>query len=1199
MRSAIVTDIHANIQAWEAVLKDIDKMGCSEILCLGDVIGYGPNPAEVMDSAYGRLNACILGNHDAVIAGRLDKELFNDNAKMIIEWTEKQLSRDAVAYFADMPLVMECDDFLCAHAELASPGRFNYIYDTPDAVASFEAVTQPLMFVGHTHLPCYFELDPQSNLRKKPSQDFIVSPGSRFLVNAGSVGDPRDGRVAASYVIYDHDLRKVIFRQVPFDIQRFRRNLLASGLPTTPFFLRVADGQMQETQTLKDMIVSDKAVKDNSPGIARIGSQTQPQAGRKLNFAASSTSSRYQVAKEQKAAIAAPSSKKGLYIGAGLVGLAALAIGGMMIAPSGDAPTPAPIAVNNASPVKTSATAAAPATAGLVDGGKLLRVQIERTQLQTKSSGIPYVIDIKAGSGDILVRELTRDAKEFTEPSGKGTTIKIPEGLSVGTDVRLVFWHDGTNYSSSPEILISQIGGKSAPLNLDDPEKKTHQGNFLTLTKLTEVVPAGLAPVSTLSHHRSTRKFPASVAQYYEDDDTGDIQLKIQIPKEGLAEPVLKLVLQSQLKELIDGRSGIALPVLNQSSLYDQQVMVYNVDLSKLSPGSTVLTLKGKNKPRLVSATLGSRLPLANTDLRFGEVELPVIGKVQRSGSCISSTSGMEFSLPSYDLPKQGFTFDLVVKIDETESESALFSFCKELDDKITEGFRIKSTSRGLILEAPGQKSAALPLHKGKWQRVVFSWNPAKKKALLCANGIAQVLELSAIPKIPAGPLVIGAFRDDNQKTSPALKGALHHARILPGPLNQMTATALSAACPTEDLLNSGLSPNDIPAVYPPDDVAPLFTLAAASGKEPKVVAGWYPVQNSDIASWKKDIDEAPSTVTAAAEKELLAKQKALNQQASKLAGPIEALMEGRSDTALTALKSLPDSTPLKDETIKLVADEKMAVHDLMKTLLLGRTQTLSLVGDTKLDFKPTKYEPKTMTWTGKKMNGTKEVNTVDVCYSKLASSEIEERIKKLELSPECKTLLLLRAGLTEAAKTEAEAAGSELAGVLLELASDKIETLLSKADYKLGGVDASSQYIGKASVETGEFVIWIVAENITKAGRLLAVLDTKGSPLFFFDQNGARLFIIEKSSPSTHENKVAVKSLIKIRYKDKQMSFADLCGEGKATGTIGLPESLKGAYLNLGRGFTVQQLCGFNTVPDEASEKMIEASLKKKWKLP
>ncbi len=1213
MRSAIVTDIHANIQAWQAVLKDIDKMGCSQILCLGDVIGYGPNPAEVMESAYARLNGCILGNHDAVIAGRLDKELFNDNAKTIIEWTERQLSSDAVAYFSDMPLVMECDDFLCAHAELASPGRFNYIYEASDAVASFEAVTQPLMFVGHTHLPCYFELDPQSDLRKKPGQDFIVTPGSRFLVNAGSVGDPRDGRVAASYVIYDHDLRKVIFRQVPFDIQGFRRNLLAAGLPTTPFFLRVADGQMQETQTLKDMIVSDKAVKDNRPGIARIGSQAQPQAGRKLNFAASSTSSRYMVAKEQQEAIAAASSKTGLYIGAGVVGVAALAIGGMMIANSGKPAVPAiapsaAISTSAAATQSPKASLSSATVAGLADGGKLLRSQVEYSQLKTKSSGIPNVIDIKAGTRDIVIRELAKDAKVFSEPSGNGATIKLPEGLSFVSDVRLVFWHDGSNYSSSPEILLNQNGGKSVPLKLDDPEKKTHQGTFFALSELTEGVRLGMGSVSTLSHHRSSKKMPDYLAQYFEEDSRGDIQLNIQIPQEGLASPVLKLVLQSQLKEVIDERNGTTFPILGSpQDFYDKQVMIYNVDLSKLSSGSTVLTIKGKNKPRLVSATLGSRLPQAQSDWRFGEVKIPVDGTANRTGSALESSSGVEFLLPSYDWPSKGFTFDLVVKIDSTESGSALFSWCIELNKQLTAGFRINSDSRGLILEAPGQKSAALPLNKGTWQRVVFSWNPAKKKAVLCVNGTSQMLELNEIPKVPAGPLVIGAFRDDNQKSAPALKGALHRAWILEEALSPELAIALSASCPSAELLNSGLSRDDIPSVYPPEDIISLFSLAAASGKEAKVVAGWYPIQPSGIASWKKLVGEdsvamaakAAAKAEAQAKTEHLARQKILLEKLATLAGPLEALMEGRSDTALAALKSLPDSTLFKAEMIKLVTEEKLAVHALMKTLLLGRIQSLSLVGDTKLDFKPIKYEPKTMTWTGKKMNGTKEGPSVDVCYSKLASSEIEERIKKLKLSPECKTLLLLRSGLTEAAKTEAEAAGSNLAGLLIELAGGKIETLLSKADYKLDGVDASSQYIGKANAETSEFVIWIVAENIAKADRLLAVTDTQGSPRFFLDQNDARLVIIENSAPSTNENKIAEKSLIKIRYKDNQMSFADLCGEGQATGASGLPESLKGADLKLGQGFTVDQLLGFNTVPDEASEKKIEAYLKKKWKLP
>ncbi|MEN9361853.1 MAG: hypothetical protein RL095_3388 [Verrucomicrobiota bacterium] len=1211
MRSAIVTDIHANIQAWEAVLKDIDKMGCSQILCLGDVVGYGPNPAEVMESAYGRLNGCILGNHDAVIAGRLDKELFNDNAKMIIEWTQKQLSDDASAYFADMPLVMEGDDFLCAHAELATPGRFNYIYDSPDAVASFQAVTQPLMFVGHTHLPCYFELDQDSNLRKKPGQDFTITPGSRFLVNAGSVGDPRDGRVAASYVIYDHDLRKVIFRQVPFDIQGFRRNLLASGLPTTPFFLRVADGQMQETQTLKDMIVSDKAVKDNSRGVARIGSQGQQSGGRKLNFAASSTTSRYQAAKEQQEALAAASSKKGLYIGAGVVGVAALAIGGMMLSggkPAVQPPAGATGAPAGASPATSSAPVAVqslPSVLGLADGGKLLRRQIEMSQTRTKGSGVPVVIDLKAGTRDILVRELAKDAEKFSEPSGAGQITKLPDGLTFGADVRLVFWHDGSNYSSSPEIQLSQNGGKSAQLKLDDAEKKTHMGFFFALSELTEGVPLGLGSVSELDHERSTRKFPAYIAQFFEAKGGSDIQLKIQIPKEGLASPVLKLLMQSQLREVIDNRSGGALAQLREPiSLYDRQLLVYDFDLSSLKPGTTSLTLKGRNKPRLVSACLGSRLPAAKSDWRFGEADIAVEGKAVRNGSSLSSDSGVCFRIEKYDLPPKGFTFDLVVRIDDCVSGSALFSLCSETNKQLVAGFRIGSDSRGVFLEAPGQKSAALPLRKGKWQRIVFSWDPAGRKAWLCSQGEAQSLQIDSIPNIPSGPLAIGAFRDSNQKSAPALKGALHRARILEAPLSPAQALALSKACPVDALLDSGLSYAEIQGVHPPDDLAPSFTLAASGGPEAQVVEGWAAVQPSGVASWKKQVEEIRSSLAAEAaakaaalaEQERQARLKALQEQTVKLNAPLEALVDGRSDSALAALKSLPDSIPFRAECLKLVAEEKLAVHALMKTMSLGRPVTLSLNGDVKLEFKPFRYEPKTLTWTGKKMNGTKEVTTMDLPYSRLAPVEIEERLKKVKATQACKTLLLLRAGLASAAATEA--AGNDFATTLLSFGPDAVvEKVIAQADFKLDETDANGQNVGKTHAETGEFILWMVAENVEGGSRILSVRDGM-TPRFFLDHIEGRLVVVEGGAYRPFENKIASKSLIKVRYKSNQMILADLCGEGQASGASGLPDALKGNDLVLGRGFKIHQLLGLKVVPDEVTQKKIEAFLKKKWKL-
>ena len=139
MRYAIVTDIHANWQSWSAVLSDIRKRGVDSILCLGDVVGYGPSPVKVLESAYENCDGFILGNHDAVIGNRLDSDLFNDHAKQIIDWTQSQMSDEAIDLFANMPLRMEGPGFECAHAELAVPGRFSYIYQTEDSLESFSS----------------------------------------------------------------------------------------------------------------------------------------------------------------------------------------------------------------------------------------------------------------------------------------------------------------------------------------------------------------------------------------------------------------------------------------------------------------------------------------------------------------------------------------------------------------------------------------------------------------------------------------------------------------------------------------------------------------------------------------------------------------------------------------------------------------------------------------------------------------------------------------------------------------------------------------------------------------------------------------------------------------------------------------------------------------------------------------------------
>ena len=263
MKYAIVSDIHANIQAWDAVIEDIQKQGVDAILCLGDVIGYGPNPAEVLESCHQHVDYFILGNHDAVIGNRMDSNLFNDSAKYLIEWTRNQLNDEAAKFFGNMSLRMEGETFACAHAELALPGRFSYLYEPNDCISSFDATRQQVLFVGHTHMQAKFTWKDGRLLQGK-SENFNLEEGARYLINAGSVGDPRDGKTNAHYVIYDEEKKSIQYRSIPFDIYGFKINLAKAKLPVTPFFVMIDEGQMKNAETIKDMEVMEDNQVSNS-----------------------------------------------------------------------------------------------------------------------------------------------------------------------------------------------------------------------------------------------------------------------------------------------------------------------------------------------------------------------------------------------------------------------------------------------------------------------------------------------------------------------------------------------------------------------------------------------------------------------------------------------------------------------------------------------------------------------------------------------------------------------------------------------------------------------------------------------------------------------------------------------------------------------------------------------------------------------
>ncbi|NQZ66515.1 MAG: metallophosphoesterase family protein, partial [Lentisphaeria bacterium] len=232
MKIAITSDIHANLQAWNAVLADTRANGVDQVLCLGDLVGYGPRPAEVVASVYAYVEHVVIGNHDAVIAGSLDPELFNDDAREMIEWTYDQLNEKAISYFSELPYVISLGDFACSHANFDDPEAFGYVLSEEEARASWAAASEQVLFIGHTHVPKIHMLTEEDEYREYGATSFEVEAGKRYLVNVGSVGMPRDGDFRACYVIYDLETQNISFHRVVYDLEAFRedvRNLSGSS----------------------------------------------------------------------------------------------------------------------------------------------------------------------------------------------------------------------------------------------------------------------------------------------------------------------------------------------------------------------------------------------------------------------------------------------------------------------------------------------------------------------------------------------------------------------------------------------------------------------------------------------------------------------------------------------------------------------------------------------------------------------------------------------------------------------------------------------------------------------------------------------------------------------------------------------------------------------------------------------------------
>lgn len=228
---AFISDIHANLQALEAVLADIKNQEITEIYCLGDVVGYGGNPGECIDLIRACGIPCIQGNHDAMATGDFgtrEKDI-NPKARLVIEWTYKALSFDQRSWLAELPMTFERPEFQAVHAMLYEPTEWRYVLNQELAELHFPRQTHPLCLIGHTHQPAYW-VDGEFESRAITGRASIDLQRKQ-VVNVGSVGQPRDRDPRACYTILRPDLNEVQWQRVNYNITGAQYAIEDAGLP--------------------------------------------------------------------------------------------------------------------------------------------------------------------------------------------------------------------------------------------------------------------------------------------------------------------------------------------------------------------------------------------------------------------------------------------------------------------------------------------------------------------------------------------------------------------------------------------------------------------------------------------------------------------------------------------------------------------------------------------------------------------------------------------------------------------------------------------------------------------------------------------------------------------------------------------------------------------------------------------------------
>jgi diadenosine tetraphosphatase ApaH/serine/threonine PP2A family protein phosphatase len=242
VKIVILGDIHSNLAAFEAVLGDSKKRGgFDKIWCLGDIVGYGPDPHECIELLRQHDHFCVAGNHDWAAIGQLDTLDFNPVAARACRWTTEQLTPQDIEYLQELPLDLCEDDFTLVHGSPREP-IWEYLLSAESARDNLSYFQTDFCLVGHSHVPLVFESDSGKIITSMfPDGSSLKLVKNRLIINPGGVGQPRDGDPRANYALYDVEAKTIYHYRVEYDILATQRKMEERGLPL-PLILRLSEG---------------------------------------------------------------------------------------------------------------------------------------------------------------------------------------------------------------------------------------------------------------------------------------------------------------------------------------------------------------------------------------------------------------------------------------------------------------------------------------------------------------------------------------------------------------------------------------------------------------------------------------------------------------------------------------------------------------------------------------------------------------------------------------------------------------------------------------------------------------------------------------------------------------------------------------------------------------------------------------------